>query len=417
MSTIDKRRVVITGMGALTPCGNDMRTTWESLLAGRGGITRITKFDTTGYSVRIAGEIKGFDPLQWLDRKEARRLDPVVHYAVAAADMALEDSGLDPNAEDKDMFGAIIGTGIGGIIEFEQQHTRYLERGPMKISPFFIPKLMANAASGQLAIRYGIRGVNYCTVSACAASAHAVGLAMRSIQLGEADIILAGGAEAAMTPLGISGFQVMTALSTRNDEPERASRPFDRDRDGFVMSEGSAIMVLEELEHAKKRGARIYAELVGFGMSADGHHVTSPDPEGRGAVMCMRRAIEHAGHKLEDVDYINAHGTSTPHNDLAETRAVKALFGERVDSIPVSSSKSMLGHMLGAGGAVEAMVTALSICEGKIHRTLNLENLEEEFTLDYVPEGTRDADINLAISNSFGFGGHNTCIAVAKYVE
>ncbi len=417
MSTIDKRRVVITGMGALTPCGNDMRTTWESLLAGRGGITRITKFDTTGYSVRIAGEIKDFDPLQWLDKKEARRLDPVVHYAVAAADMALEDSGLDPNAEDKDMFGAVIGTGIGGIIEFEQQHTRYLERGPMKISPFFIPKLMANAASGQLAIRYGIRGVNYCTVSACASSGHAVGLAMRSIQLGEADIILAGGAEAAMTPLGISGFQVMTALSTRNDEPGRASRPFDRDRDGFVMSEGSAIMVLEELEHAKKRGARIYAELVGFGMSADGHHVTSPDPEGRGAVMCMRRAINHAGHKLEDVDYINAHGTSTPHNDLAETRAVKALFGEHVDSIPVSSSKSMLGHMLGAGGAVEVIVTALSIREGKIHRTLNLENLEEEFTLDYVPEGTRDADINLAISNSFGFGGHNTCIAIAKYVE
>ncbi len=417
MSTIDKRRVVITGMGALTPCGNDMRTTWESLLAGRGGITRITKFDTTGYSVQIAGEIKGFDPLQWLDKKEARRLDPVVHYAVAAADMALEDSGLDPNAEDKDMFGAIIGTGIGGIIEFEQQHARYLERGPMKISPFFIPKLMANAASGQLAIRYGIRGVNYCTVSACASSGHAVGLAVRSIQLGEADIVLAGGAEAAMTPLGISGFQVMTALSTRNDEPERASRPFDRDRDGFVMSEGSAVMILEELEHAKKRGARIYAELVGFGMSADGHHVTSPDPEGRGAVMCMRRAIEHAGHKLEDVDYINAHGTSTPHNDLAETRAVKALFGERVDSIPVSSSKSMLGHMLGAGGAVEAMVTALSIREGKIHRTLNLENLEEEFTLDYVPEGTRDADITLAISNSFGFGGHNTCIAVARYVE
>jgi 3-oxoacyl-[acyl-carrier-protein] synthase II len=414
---IQKRRVVITGVGALTPCGNDVRMTWESLLAGKGGITRITKFDTTGFSVQIAGEIKGFDPAQWLDKKESRRLDPVVHYAVAAADMALEDSGLDPGTEDKDMFGAIIGTGIGGIIEFEQQHTRYLERGPMKISPFFIPKLMANAASGQLAIRYGIRGVNYCTVSACASSAHAVGLAMRSVQLGEADIILAGGSEAAMTPLGISGFQVMTALSTRNDEPDRASRPFDRDRDGFIMSEGSAIMILEELEHARKRGARIYAELVGFGMSADGHHVTSPDPEGRGAVMCMRRAIEHAGRKLEDVDYINAHGTSTPHNDLAETRAIKALFGERADGIPVSSSKSMLGHMLGAGGAVETIVTALSIYEGKIHRTLNLENVEEEFTLDYVPEGTRDADINFAINNSFGFGGHNACIAVAKYVE
>ncbi len=417
MSMIQKRRVVITGVGALTPCGNDIRTAWESLLAGKGGITRITRFDTTGFSVQIAGEIKGFDPAQWLDKKESRRLDPVVHYAVAAADMALEDSGLDPGAEDKDMFGAIIGTGIGGIIEFEQQHTRYLERGPMKISPFFRPKLMANAASGQLAIRYGIRGVNYCTVSACASSAHAVGLTMRSVQLGEADIILAGGSEAAMTPLGISGFQVMTALSTRNDEPERASRPFDRDRDGFVMSEGSAVMILEELEHARKRGARIYAELVGFGMSADGHHVTSPDPEGRGAVMCMRRAIEHAERKLEDVDYINAHGTSTPHNDLAETRAIKSLFGERADGIPVSSSKSMLGHMLGAGGAVETIVTALSIHEGKIHRTLNLENVEEEFTLDYVPEGTRDADINFAINNSFGFGGHNACIAVAKYVE
>jgi 3-oxoacyl-[acyl-carrier-protein] synthase II len=394
-----------------------MRSTWENLLAGKTGIARITKWDVSEWPVKIAGEVKNFDASQWLDKKEARRLDPVVHYAVAAADMALADSRLDLANEDKDMVGAIIATGIGGIIEFEEQHARFIQKGPFKISPFFIPKLMANAASGQLAIKYGIRGVNYCTVSACSSSAHAVGMAMRSIQLGEADMMFAGGSEAAMCPLGIAGFQVMTALSNRNDEPERASRPFDRDRDGFVMGEGGGVMILEELEHAKKRGARIYAEMVGIGMSADGYHVTSPDPEGVGACLCMRRAVKDAGRNLDEVGYINAHGTSTQYNDLIETKAIKKVFGEHARKLPISSSKSMLGHLLGAGGCVEAMVAALSVNEGKIHRTLNWENGDEECNLDYVPEGTRQVNLDLAISNSFGFGGHNVCLAVAKYSE
>lgn len=415
MSTIEKRRVVITGMGAITPCGNDIRTTWETLVAGKSGIGRITKFDVTDFPVKIAGEVRNFDASQWLDKKEVRRLDPVVHYAVAAADMALADSKLDLAKEDKDMVGAIVGSGIGGIIEFQEQHMRFIEKGPLKISPFFIPKLMANAATGQLAIKYGIRGVNYCTVSACASSAHSVGLAMRSIQLGEADVIFAGGTEAAMSDLGIAGFQVMTALSNRNDEPERASRPFDRDRDGFVMGEGAGVLIMEELEHAKRRGARIYAEVVGVGMSADGYHVTSPDPEGKGARLCITRAVKDAGRQLEDVGYINAHGTSTQYNDLIETRAIKIVFGARAQNIPISSTKSMMGHLLGAGGAVEAMVTAFSIYEGRVHRTLNFENPGEECTLDYVPEGTRKVDIDLALSNSFGFGGHNVSLAIAKY--
>jgi 3-oxoacyl-[acyl-carrier-protein] synthase II len=415
VSTIQKRRVVITGMGAVTPCGNDIRSTWENLVAGKAGIGRITKFDVTDFPVKIAGEVKNFDPALYLDKKELRRLDPVVHYAVAAADMALADSKLDLAHEDKDMVGAVIGSGVGGIIEFQEQHARFIEKGPLKISPFFIPKLMANASAGQLAIKYGIRGVNYCTVSACSSSAHALGAAMRSIQLGEADVMFAGGSEAAMSSLGIAGFQVMTALSNRNDEPERASRPFDRDRDGFVMGEGAGVVILEEMEHAKKRGARIYAEMVGVGMSADGYHITSPDPDGVGACLCMTRAVKDAGRGFEEVGYINAHGTSTQYNDLVETRAIKKVFGDYAQKIPISSSKSMIGHLLGAGGAVEAMVTALSIHEGRIHPTLNFENPGEECTLDYVPEGARKADINLAISNSFGFGGHNVCLAIAKY--
>jgi len=415
---MEKRRVVITGFGAITPLGNDAETMWNNLLVGKSGITGITKFDTTGFSVRIAGEVKNFDPAKWIpDRREAKRLDPFAQYAVAASDMALESAALDLSKENRDRVGAVIGSGIGGIIEFEQQHTRYIERGPMKISPFFILKLMLNAASGQLGVRYGIRGPNFATASACASSGHSLGLALRCIQCGDCDIMIAGGSEAAMTQLGISGFQVMTALSTRNDEPEKASRPFDKGRDGFVLSEGAGTLILEELEHAKKRGARIYAEFTSCGMSDDGYHITAPDPNGTGAQRCMEYAVKMAGRKLEDVDYINAHGTSTPHNDAAETRAVKALFGEHAKKLAISSSKSMLGHLLGASGAVELIITALSIYHQKVPPTTNLENPEDGCDLDYVADGARDMKIDFALSNSFGFGGHNVSLSLARYEE
>jgi 3-oxoacyl-[acyl-carrier-protein] synthase II len=318
---------------------------------------------------------------------------------------------------DKDRVGVVIGSGIGGIIEFEQQHTRYIEKGPMKISPFFILKLMLNAAAGQLGIRYGVRGPNFATASACASSAHAAGMAMRCIQSSECDVMIAGGSEAAMTQLGISGFQVMTALSTRNDAPEKASRPFDRDRDGFVMGEGAGTLILEELEHAKKRGARIYAEFTSCGMSDDGYHITAPDPDGHGARMCMSLAVKQAGRKLEDVDYINAHGTSTPHNDIAETKAIKTLFGEHAKKLVVTSSKSMIGHLLGASGAVELIITALSIYYQKVHPTANLENPDEGCDLDYAAGGARDMKVDFALSNSFGFGGHNVTLSAARYTE
>ncbi len=412
---LSNRRVVVTGLGAVTPVGNDVNTMWNNLINGKSGIALITRFDVSEYSTKIGGEVKNFDPLIWMDKKDVQRNDLFVHYATASSEMAIKDSGLDLNAEYPFNVGVIIGSGIGGLSTFEDQHDVLREKGPKRISPFFIPMLIADMASGYVSIRIGARGPNYCTVSACSSGAHAIGVAFRTIQYGEADVIICGGSEATIRPLALAGFCSAHALSKRNDEPERASRPFDLNRDGFVMSEGAGIIILEELNHAKKRNANIYAELVGYASTADAYHITAPSPDGEGAYQCMAKAIKDANISLDLIDYINAHGTSTKANDSTETLAIKRLFGERAYKIPVNSTKSMIGHLLGASGAVEAITTILSVKNNLIHQTLNYETPDPECDLDYVPEGPREIPIRYALTNSFGFGGHNVSLVFKKF--
>src|SRR5690349_12619359 len=411
-----KRRVVVTGLGAITPVGNDVATTWRALLDGRSGGAPITRFDASALSVRFACEVKGFDPSAYMDRKEAKRADLYTQYAVAAAVQAMKDAGLDTsNLGDPDRIGVILGSGIGGLKSFEEQHDVYRERGQSKISPFFIPMFIADIAAGIVSMRFNAKGPNYATVSACATSAHAIGDAFRTIQYGDADIMITGGSEATVTPMAIGGFANMKALSERNESPGTASRPFDATRDGFVMGEGAGVVILEEYEHAKARGARIYAEIVGYGATGDAHHLTAPAPDGEGAQRAMKRAMKDAGATPADIDYINAHGTSTPANDLNETKAIKAVFGECAKKVHVSSTKSMTGHMLGAAGAVEAVIGTMVVNEGVIPPTINYRNPDPELALNYTPNEAVKRDVDAVLSNSFGFGGHNTTLAIRRF--
>ena len=414
-----RRRVVVTGVGALTPVGNDVATTWQALLAGRSGTAPITKFDASSFPVRFAAELKGFDPSQYMDRKEIKRADQYTHYAVAAAKQAMADAGFGNGAShyDPDRIGVVIGSGTGGLKVFEEQHDVYRERGPSKISPFFIPMFITDIAAGIVSMQFNAKGPNYATVSACATSAHAIGDAFRIIQYGDADVMICGGSEAAVTPMAIAGFANMKALSERNDSPETASRPFDATRDGFVMGEGAAVVILEELEHAKARGATIYAEVAGYGATGDAYHLTAPAPDGEGAQRAMRRALSDAGLQPADVQYINAHGTSTPANDLNETRAIKAVFGDAAANVNVSSTKGATGHMLGAAGAVEFVFSSLVVQGGMIPPTINYQTPDPELDLDYTPNAPVRRDVTAALSNSFGFGGHNVALAVKRYTD
>ncbi len=405
-----KRRVVITGVGLLTPLAIGVRETWEALCAGKSGIGPITRFDTTKFDTKIAGEVRGFDPLDFMPRKEARRTPLFIMYAVAAARMALEDSGLVIDSANAHRVGVITGCGIGGLSVLEDNYMILVEKGPKRVSPFLIPLMIGNMAPGMISIHLGAKGPNTSIATACAAGSHAVGDAFKLVQSGRADAMITGGVEAVVTPTCISGFNAMKALSTRNDEPEKASRPFDRDRDGFVVGEGSGIMVIEPLESALERGAHIYAEIVGFGMSGDGYHMTAPSPDGEGAARCMQAALDDAGLTADRIDYINAHGTSTPLNDLYETRAMKTVFGEHARKIPISSTKSMTGHLLGGAGGIETVFTALTILEGIIPPTINFDHPGEECDLDYVPNKARRAKVRYALSNSFGFGGTNASL-------
>lgn len=413
----NERRVVVTGIGVLTPVGNSLQTFWDSIRNGRSGIKQITAFDVSNYDTRIAGEVRDFNAASFFKNpKEVRRTDRYTQLAMGAAKIALEDSGIDPASTNTERFGTIVGSGIGGLKTLEDQHSVLMNKGPSRVSPFMIPMMISNMASGLISMEYGLRGPNFATVSACATACHAIGEAWRMIVYDEADAFLAGGAEAAVIPLGIAGFSAMKALSTRNDEPERASRPFDRDRDGFVMGEGAGVIVLEEAEHAKSRGARIYCEVGGYGLSADAYHITSPLPEGEGAMRCMRMALEKAGVRPEDVDYINAHGTSTGLGDVCETRAIKALFGDHArNGLLVSSTKSMTGHLLGAAGSVEMAACIMAICDGVVPPTINLDNPDPECDLDYVAHTAREKKIKVALNNSFGFGGHNATLIAKAY--
>jgi 3-oxoacyl-[acyl-carrier-protein] synthase II len=413
-----KRRVVVTGMGAVTPVGNDVATMWRSLIDGRSGAGPITKFDASTFEVRFACEVKGFDPLDFMDRKEAKRADQFTQYAVAASKQAMDDAGFgDRTGYEPDNTGVIIGSGIGGLKIFEEQHDVYRQRGPGKISPFFIPMFISDIAAGIVSMQFGAKGPNYATVSACATSAHAIGDAFRTIQYGDADVMITGGAEATVTPMAVGGFANMKALSERNDSPETASRPFDLTRDGFVMGEGGAVLILEELEHARKRGARIYSEIVGYGATGDAYHLTAPAPNGEGAQRAMKRALRDAGFAPSDVQYINAHGTSTPANDLNETAAIKAVFGDAATTVNVSSTKSATGHMLGAAGAVELVISTLAINDSLVPPTINYVTPDPECDLNYTPNTAVKRTIDAAISNSFGFGGHNTTLAIKRYTD
>lgn len=409
------RRVVLTGLGATTPLGNSVDETWQALLAGKSGVGPVTRFDATDYATTIAAEVRNFDPSALVPKKELRRLDLAQQYSIVTSDEALRDSGLDLDTVDKDRCGVIIGSGIGGISTFEQQHERLLKGGPGRVSPFFIPMMITDMSAGLVSIQYGFHGPNYATVSACASSAHAILDAYYIIQRGAADIMLAGGSEATITPTAMAGFCQARAMSTRNDEPARASRPFDKERDGFVMGEGAAIIVLEDLEHALARNARIYGEMLGSGQTADAYHITAPHPEGHGARLAMNCAIKDANLKPEQIDYVNTHGTATGLGDIAETIAIKDVLGDRAYQIPCNSTKSMLGHLLGSAGAIELLVCLKSIQEGIIHPTINLETPDPDCDLDYVSDGPRKYDINYAVSNSFGFGGHNVSLVVGKY--
>jgi 3-oxoacyl-[acyl-carrier-protein] synthase II len=409
------RRVVVTGLGAITPIGNDVATAWRALLAGVSGAAAITKFDATSFPVRFAAEVKGFDPLQYMDRKEAKRADPYAQYSIAAAVQAMNDAGLRSlNGIDPDRVGVILGSGIGGLKSFEEQHDVYRELGQSKISPFFIPMFIADIAAGLVSMRFNARGPNYATVSACATSAHAIGDAFRAIQYGDADVMITGGAEATVTPMAIGGFANMKALSERNESPETASRPFDATRDGFVMGEGAGVVILEELEQAIGRNATIYGEIVGYGATGDAYHLTAPAPNGEGAQRAMKRALNDAGVTPAAVQYINAHGTSTPANDLNETRAIRAVFGDYAKKLSVSSTKSMTGHMLGAAGAVEFIFTTLAVRDCVVPPTINYTTPDAECDLDYTPNAAAKRPIDVALSNSFGFGGHNVALAVRR---
>lgn len=410
-----KTRVVITGLGAVTPLGVTFEETWKNLLAGKSGVTEVTAFSTEGLSTRIAAQVKGFNPEDFADKKSVRRMDSNEQFCIAAAQMAFDDAGLGGNSLDLDRCGVVIGSGIGGIQTLEDQHKTMLDRGAGRVSPFFIPMMIIDMCAGLVALRFGFRGPNYATVSACASSAHAIADAFRIIQRGEADIVATGGSEAAMTQLSMAGFCAARALSARNDEPAKASRPFDRDRDGFVMGEGAGILIAESLESALARHARIYAEIVGCGMTCDAHHITAPLPDGSGAAKAMALALKDAGIRPDQIDYVNSHGTATDLGDIAETKALKTVFGEHAYKLAVNSTKSMTGHLLGAAGGVEAAVTVRSILEKKVHPTINLDNPDPECDLDYVADGARDVNIRYAISNSFGFGGHNVSMIFAAY--
>jgi 3-oxoacyl-[acyl-carrier-protein] synthase II len=411
-----KRRVVITGLGCVTALGESVDELFAALCDGRSGVSAIESFDTSAYPVRFGGEVKSFDITKHFDPRESKRMDRFTQFAVVAAKQAVSDSGLDFSKEDVYRIGSIVGTGIGGIKEIEDQHRKLLEKGVRQVSPFTVPRLMANAACGTIAILYGLKGPNFCVSSACASANHAIGEAYCNILSGRSDIIITGGTEAALTPIGLASFCAARSLSTRNDNPPAASRPFDKDRDGFVLSEGAGILILEEFEHAKKRNAKIYAELLGYGATDDGYHITAPMPDGNGAAMTMELALADAGITKEKVDYINAHGTGTELNDIAESTAIKSVFGERAYKIPVSSTKSCLGHLLGASAAVELIICVKVINESVIPPTINLENQDErcDLKMDFVPLKARQAKVNIAMSNSFGFGGHNTCVVIGK---
>ena len=408
------RRVVVTGLGAVTPLGNSVEESWEGALAGKSGLGPITRFDAHGLPVRIAGEVKGFRAEDWMERKNVKKMDLFIHYSVAASFSAIEDAKLKITEENADRAGVIIGSGMGGLMAIEHYHLVLLEKGHKRVSPFFIPMVICNLASGQVSMRFNLKGPNSCVSTACATGAHAIGDAYKIIQRGDADIMVAGGTESVITSLAVVGFANMRALSTRNDDPAGASRPFDADRDGFVMGEGAGVVVLETLDGARARGAPIYAEIVGYGMTSDAHHITMPDPDGAQVARCMRITIEESGCDPTEVDYINAHGTSTPFNDKFETLAIKNVFGEHAYNLAVSSNKSMFGHLLGAAGGVEAIFTLLSIKHGIIPPTINYETPDPDCDLDYVPNEARRADIRVAISNSFGFGGTNATLAFRR---
>ena len=410
-----RKRVVITGVGLVTPLGIGVDETWQALCEGKSGVGEITKFDASQHQTKIAAEVKGFRNEDWLPAKEVKRTEPFIAYAIAATRMALEDSGLKIDESNSSRVGVITGCGLGGLQVMERTILAVKEKGPKRVTPFFIPMLIGNMAPGMISIHFNAKGPNASLATACAAGNHAIGDAFMLLHEGKADAMITGGVEAVVTSTCIAGFNAMKALSTRNDEPQKASRPFDRDRDGFIVGEGSGILLLENLEHAQERGARIYAEVVGFGMSGDGYHMTSPPPDGNGAVRCMQAALDDAGVSYRDVDYINAHGTSTPLNDLYETRAIKEFFKEKAKSIPVSSTKSMTGHLLGGAGGIETVFTALTLYRGIIPPTVNYENQDAECDLDYVPNVARKQPVKYALTNSFGFGGTNACLLLKSY--
>jgi len=409
------RRVVVTGIGLVTPLGNRIDEFWENIISGNSGVTLIDRFDAAGLATRIAAQVRDFDPNAYINKKAARRMDLSQQYAIVASARAIDDSKLDLESIDLDRAGVIIGSGIGGLKTFEDQHSIIVKQGPLKVSPFFIPMMIADMAAGLVSIQFGFKGPNYATVSACASSSNAIADAFALIQRGASDLIIAGGTEASITLTGMAGFCMARAMSTRNDEPEKASRPFDKQRDGFVMGEGAAVFILEELSQAEARSAKIYAEIIGMGLSADAYHVTAPVPDGNGAARSMKAALDDAGISPDDIDYINSHGTATDLGDIAETAAIKTIFGERAYKIPVNSTKSIIGHLLGAAGSVEMAATVLQMQKSKIHPTINLEFPDPQCDLDYVTEGARDLEINYALTNSFGFGGHNISLALKKY--
>ncbi|MFQ5629095.1 MAG: beta-ketoacyl-ACP synthase II [bacterium] len=410
-----KIRAVVTGIGAITPLALTAQDTWQKLLQGKSGIAEITLFDTADFNTKIAGEVQNFDPLNYMDKKEARRMDRYCQMAIAASEGAMQDADLHRQQFDAARVGVILSSGIGGMQTFENEARKLIERGSQRISPFFIPMMIADIAAGQVSMRYGLRGPNYAITSACASSANALVDAMRLIQQGDADIIVAGGAEAPITQLGVAGFNAMKALSTRNNEPEKASRPFDRDRDGFVMGEGAAVLIVENLDHALKRGANIYAELAGAGLSADAYHLTAPVPDGIGAQQAMALALKDAELQPEEIQYINAHGTSTPANDKTETFAISKVFGSHAENIQINSTKSMIGHLLGASGAAETVAVVMALTENQIHPTINLENSDPECFLNYTPNVSVEKTVDNALSNSFGFGGHNVSLAFRRF--
>ena len=412
---MQKRRVVVTGIGMISPLGIGNEPTWRGLLEGKSGVDTITKFDATDYACKIAGEVRGFDPEQWIEKKEVKKSDTFIHYAVAAAQMAVDDAGLDTGACDNERLGVIIGSGIGGLPLIEETHKKLLDRGPGRISPFFIPGLIVNLASGHISIRFSCKGPSSAPATACATGAHAIGDAFKIIQRDEADVMFAGGTEAVVTPLAVGGFAAMRALSTRNDDPRHASRPWDLNRDGFVMGEGAGVLLLEERERAIARGAKIYCELTGYGMSSDAYHITSPAEDGSGMINVMRRALKDSGLQTTDIDYINAHGTSTPLGDKAETLAIKGVFGEHAYKLSVSSTKSMTGHLLGAAGGLEAAIAALVVKEDVLPPTINYETPDPDCDLDYVPNQARPKPVRHVLSNSFGFGGTNATLVFSKH--